>query len=334
MIGKQHNVIQTVTNQFWPLKNQQKTPTMPKRKATKSCQTDYVFMDKQEVETIINQRIGNLETEIKRLDHDLKTNEKKKDPSGKEIEQLLAPDLMELKELILKVQEEICQLQTNHEKLTNDVDSLNNLQLSTEVAVEALDGRSDSMEEEFEQKIGNLNKQLVISDQEFQAKLDDFEQKSKLRNLRLFGLDEEEGEDLTRKVIDFVQRTLSIEIKPTEVVVSRVGNMQAIQSKPRDVLVTFDSMSLRNSIYKKKILPRQQSQHVFVNEDLMQRRGYLFFQARKMRKQQKLFGVWTQAGNILVKLNPDSKPTAVSNVDEIKTLIDVNNIHDSDIDNE
>ena len=280
---------------------------MPRRKATstKACQTDYVFLGEKEVENIVNHRTGWLEDELKRL-----------------------------QELIERLQEEIGQLKTSTEKTVCDLDSLNNLQQATEVLVEQLDGRLDSIEEDVEQKIAIINSRFEtkVNHQEMQGKLDDIEQQTKIKNLRFFGLEEQEGEDPIRKVIDFVQEQMSIEIKPNEIEANRVGALHPMNTKPRDILVKFDCGFLRNAIYKKKIILRRLNQQVFINEDLTAKRSHLFFEARKMRKQQKLFGVWTQAGNVLVKVNPESNPKQVSNIEEIKSLINDNSSNESDTD--
>ena len=49
--------------------------------------------------------------------------------------------------------------------------------------------------------------------------------------------------------------------------------------------------------------------------------SFLFFQGRKLRKRQKLFAVWTQSGNILIRTSPESSPRAVNTINEIKAVI-------------
>ncbi len=299
------------------------------RKATKACQTDYVFLSEQQVQNIVDQRVGQLEDEIKSLktlgsratDEQFKT----------EILEILAPNLNQLKTSIESIQEEMGQLTTNCEKLANDLDLLNNLQQSTEVLVEQLDGRMDSAEQ-YAQRIEDRMFESNENNHAMQTKVDDIDQQIKSRNLRFFGLEEEEGEDPTEKIKDFVQKQMNIKISSTEIEATRVGKLHPSRTKPRDILVKFDSGVLRNAIYQKKTILRQLNQNVFINEDLTTKRSHLFFEARKMRKQQKLFGVWTQAGNVLIKVNPNSNPKAVSNLEEIKSLINDNPSNESDTD--
>ena len=56
----------------------------------------------------------------------------------------------------------------------------------------------------------------------------------------------------------------------------------------------------------------QTTNPVFVNEDLTQRRSQLFYEARRLKKQGRLFGAWSQQGNILVKVKEQSQPKAVA----------------------
>ncbi len=304
---------------------------MPRRRATKACQTDYFFLSEQQVEIIVNQRVGQLEDELKKTQAN---QHKSNNQCESEIKEIMAPTLNGLKESMEELEEQINHLKTSSDKIENDLDSLNNLQQSTEVLVEQLDGRLDSIEEETEQKIKDLNNRLEDNDNqhEMTSKVDDVEQQSKLRNLRFFGMDEQEGEDPARKVIEFVQKHMNIQIKPSEIEANRIGPTDTMNTKPRDILVKFDSGFLRNAIYKRKVILREQNQQIFINEDLTVKRSHLFFEARKMRKQQKLFGVWTQAGNILVKVNSTSSPIAVSNIEEIKRIINVSPSTESDTD--
>ena len=87
--------------------------------------------------------------------------------------------------------------------------------------------------------------------------------------------------------------------------------------KTRDILVKFESHSKRNILYKnRKVLP-QTTTPVFVNEDLTQRRSQLFYEARRLKKQGRVFGAWSQHGNILIKVKQQSQPKAVVDYNDI-----------------
>ncbi len=282
---------------------------MPRKgKATKACQTDTVFLSEDQVETIVSKRLSQ---EIERLKTELISTHSSRQYTNDKFEETLN----QLNRRIANIQGEISLFKSSSEKLTNDVDSLNNLQQECEVSIEQLQEDVNSMEQKMEIKVDRQNVEL---------KLDELQQHTKLNNLRIFGLNEEEDEDVTNQVIDFAKKKMRLEIRPDEIEARRMGPIQPTNPKPRDILIRFDNQSLRNTMYRKKKLLRDQNQQVYINEDLTMKRSFLFYQARKLRKQQRLFGVWTQAGNILVKISPDSVPKEVNSIEEINSLIQNN----------
>ena len=279
------------------------------RSRTKACQTDTVFLSEQQVENIVRQ-------------------------SQLEAEKTMTSRLNEFKEIISKMQDEINYLKAADVKQTDDLESLNNLQQASEVSVEQLQVQVDNIEEEMVKKVDIMTFDNKENSLEMTMKIDELEQQTKLKNLRIFGLEEKEGEDSNQTIIDFAKKHLNIVIKETEIEARRMGRTDALNNKPRDILVKFDRQYQRNTMFKRKRALQQQNQQVYINEDLTTRRSHLFFQARKLRKQQKLFGAWTQAGNILVKLKPNSTPKAVNNLEEINLIINDNFDRDFDTESE
>ena len=119
----------------------------------------------------------------------------------------------------------------------------------------------------------------------------------------------------------FAKDQMKIVINPMEIDATRMG-VRHDHIKLRDILVKFKNQSLHNILYQKKRMLRKETQQVFINEHLTTRRSQLFYQVRQMRKQRKVHGTWTQSGNILVKINEDSTPIAVTNIKAVKSLID------------
>ncbi len=153
-----------------------------------------------------------------------------------------------------------------------------------------------------------------------------------MRNLRILGLDEIEGEDVIVRLINFAKEQMKILINPSDINATRMGARQPYSEKPRNILVKFQDQTLRNILYQKRKILRNQTKQIFINEHLTTRRSYLFYQARQMRKQHKLFGVWTQSGNVLVKVRMDSTPQEVNNIDDLKVLINDSSSANSDTD--
>ena len=298
---------------------------MPRR-ATKAGQTDSVVLCDEQVQHIVSQYVSDLRNKLERLEakiRDLKSTEVNMPPDAK-LEQLMSPQFK-------KVQQDTEQLRANSEKIASDLDSLNNLQQATEISIEQLQDQLGTLNDDVVNRLDDIGKQLNNRDQiqEMGEKIDAFEQQSRLKNLRIVGLDEN-GEDVIRTVINFAKEKMKLLINPTDIDATRMGAIQPLYEKPRDILVQFQDQTLRNTMYQRRKMLRNQTKQVFINEHLTTRRSYLFYQARQLRKQHKLFGVWTQSGNILVKINMDSTPQEVHNIEVIKSLISDNSAADSD----
>ncbi len=314
---------------------------MPRsRKATKACQTDYELFERriaaleedfsklQKENTDLKSTNAKLIKEfeaIKQLQEKESANTKKQ--SNSDIEQIMMPHLH-------KIQTETEQIKSSSEKIKDDLDSLNNLQQAAEISVEQLEARYETTEEEIEKKIDGISEQIESKHkfQEMHQKIDDLEQQSRLKYLRVFGLEESGDEDVTATVVNFAREEMKILIDPNEIEARRMGIAQPMNSKPRDILVKFINQPLRNIMYQKKRMLCQKTQQVFINEYLTTRRSELFFQVRQLKKQHKLFGAWTQSGNILIKINQDSTPKAISNIEDVKSLIGNKPCSDTDTD--
>ncbi len=270
------------------------------RKASKACQTDSVVLCEEQVQFIVTQQVSGLKNKLETLENEisnLKSAEVKLS-SKAELEQVMMPQLK-------VIQEETEQIRANCTKIANDLDSLNNLQQATEISIEELQSQLVSLEDDVGKSSGE---QLVTQDKikGMEEKVDTLEQQSRMNNLKIFGLDETEGEDVIGKVIKFAKECMKILICPTDINATRMGARRPSSMKPRDILVQFKDQTLRNVMYQKRKMLRNQTECVFINEHLTTRRSYLFYQARQMRKRQKLYGVWTQCGNILVKVTMDT----------------------------
>ena len=126
--------------------------------------------------------------------------------------------------------------------------------------------------------------------------MDCLEQESKATSIRILGIGEEEGEDLKTRVTSLVRDTLHVS-NIAEEDITDIGRMGKKRDKVRDILVKFRSNTLHNKVYNKRKLLWQENNPIYINKDLTPHRSKLFFEARKLRKREKIFGTWTQAGN-------------------------------------
>ncbi len=193
--------------------------------------------------------------------------------------------------------------------MTQDNKSLNNLQQISEADIEQLQERCESFEEENSRLLQQFYKCRDEKDQTIKL-----EQNNKMSNLRIAGLEEEEDEDVKGKVIDLAKQ-LKTKLDQKDIVDARRMGPGKI-GKTRDILIKFASRSKCDSLYKNREMLHQTTIPVFVNEDLTQRRSQLFYEARRLKKQGRVFGAWSQQGNIIIKVKEQSQPKAVANYND------------------
>ena len=96
---------------------------------------------------------------------------------------------------------------------------------------------------------------------------------------------------------------------------------RAYDSKVRDVIVKFTSRDKRNLVYRcKRNMPREDPA-IFINEDLTQTRNKLFFDARCMKKHNKIKAAWTQDGHIMIKLTEASDPVPIQTHSDLRNAL-------------
>ncbi len=119
---------------------------------------------------------------------------------------------------------------------------------------------------------------------ETKLKMDRLEQESKMNNLRIVGIPEEDGEKLQNKVLSITKQKLNLDaVEDSDIdLCYRLG--RARDSMVRDVIVKFTSRDKRNLVYRcKRNMPRE-NPAIFINEDLTQPRNKLFYDARCLKK--------------------------------------------------
>ncbi len=198
-----------------------------------------------------------------------------------------------------------------------------------------LQGKMDEIENDNYFELRKVQNQL--DEKETHIKLmmksiDQLEQWTKANNIRIAGMKEEEGEDIIAKVIDLARGRMNIQhIEAADI--KEVGRMgKPNQMKTRDILVKFNNNNMREQMYSKRKLLISKDYPIYVNEDLTLYRSQLFFEARKIRKKGHLFGAWTQSGNVMIKVNQNDIPRAVSSNNDLKTLVQNYSDSEEDID--
>ena len=115
-------------------------------------------------------------------------------------------------------------------------------------------------------------------------------------------------------VISFIRDTLRVDVTPAD-----ISTAHRLKAGPNDtsrpVIVRFTNRRVRNEVYSARKMLRGSTSRVFVSEHLTKSDADLFYDARKLLKEKKIFAAWTQNGLVNVRFSPDqnTRPTVVHN---------------------
>ncbi len=291
-------------------------------KISKACQTDYVILTEDQVQRIVEKCLSHHQEDLQKLQQDINNlksaNENVTNSKEKEVEAR--------NNAVKKLKADITELKSTVEYQSMEIDSLNNLQQVSDCALEKLQESYENIEEEqvlTTRKLHSVEDSNTNSIMNIEETLDQVEQNMKSNNIRIAGMVEEEGEDLPVKVSNLVNNVMKLEnFSTTDIkAVSRMGIRK--QTKTRDILLHIHSSEKRDLLYQKRklLMKSHVDDPIYINEDLTSARSKLFFEARKLRKKQKLFGTWTQYGNVMIKLKETSPPQAVRNYKQLKEIV-------------
>ena len=119
-------------------------------------------------------------------------------------------------------------------------------------------------------------------------------------------------------VMHFCKETLKINVQPNDISIAhRLGSNPG---SPPTILVRFSSRKIRNQVYfARKILFKNKSIKVYINEHLTKSRSDLFKEARKLVKEKKLAKAWSFNGAIYIRLSdlPNSRPIRVNSLSDL-----------------
>ncbi len=145
-----------------------------------------------------------------------------------------------------------------------------------------------------------------------QSKLDEMYQKRRENNVRVVGFPEEiDDSNIQEKLVEVVGAS---QVLVNDICsVTRMGKKK--EDKPRDLVVQFVTKKKRDAFYamRKQTPKNEENKKVYINEDLTETRAKLFYDTRQMVKRNKLYGTWSQNGNIMVKVKENDSPCVIQN---------------------
>ena len=145
---------------------------------------------------------------------------------------------------------------------------------------------------------------------------DALEQYGRRNILRVSGIPETDRED-TDDIVLRVASDLGVPMSPREIDRShRVGKVHTGRGpkpnrKHRDIIVKFTTYNARNRLFQERKSLRETDNedlnNIFLNEDLTKRRSEILFEARKLRRSNKLKSAYSSDGKIIVRDKKDKK---------------------------
>ncbi len=171
----------------------------------------------------------------------------------------------------------------------------------------------------MQNQINELNKQL-----------DETDQSLKQNNIKVVGFPEiandNDNELAKQAFIEFTNDVLGLNsMSSTDIEqISRMGKPDT--NFPRALIVKFKTRAKRNKVYQKRKVLYNSEEHrsssgIYMNEDLTLYRQRLYYDARRMRKEGRIFATWTSFGNIMVKHHEYDKPIQIRSHKDLAVVL-------------
>jgi hypothetical protein len=167
-------------------------------------------------------------------------------------------------------------------------------------------------------QVQKLQKEVTTLKKDTEVKTDELEQYGRRNAIRIFGVEESEHENVDAVVMN----TLKF-VNPSADITKisrchRVGRKFTGPGKPRGIIVKFTSYRWKLEIMRCKSNLKGLHAKTFFNDDLTKAKSDLFFQARTLKRDDKIFGCWTWDGKIFIRETEDSPPTLIRDKDELR----------------
>lgn len=172
----------------------------------------------------------------------------------------------------------------------------------------------------FSESIQSIEEQCHatnIKSEKIETSIDDIQQDLLKRNLKIIGINEDDENDDAESISKLVKE-LNVEMDKSEILQTyRLGKNKS-GGKPRDLVVEFKNLKLREEIYKKRrgLIHK----NIYVNEHLTAIRSKLYFETRQLRKKKIIHSTWTQNGNVLIQMNESSPPVHILNQNSLSKI--------------
>ena len=186
--------------------------------------------------------------------------------------------------------------------------------VTTEALAALLRGLASTLTTTFNELIAKKDDQILA----LQARLtvveergDDLEQYSRRNTVRIRGIAESANEDTDGLVKDLAARKLQVNIGDVDIDRShRVGRRSdEREANGRDIIVRFTSHNTKSAIMRNA--RKLKGTRLFINEDMTKIRATMAWEARCLKRDNKLIDTWTRDGVIFTK-SKDNKINSIT----------------------
>ena len=122
-------------------------------------------------------------------------------------------------------------------------------------------------------------------------------------------------------VLKLLNDSLNVAVSTRDISVAHRLPKKRSNPAPAAVVVRFNSVKIRDAVYRARTALKGQSSRLFINEHLIKGTATLFHLARNMVKDKRLLSTWTSGGSVYVKRSSDPycRPVKVTSEAELRT---------------
>lgn len=172
---------------------------------------------------------------------------------------------------------------------------------------ESFQAEIKAIRQEYENKVRPLEKQLS----ELQVTCDNLEQYSRVNNVRIFGVEETDNENVCETVLQLCNNKLGVKLAPSDIDVCY--RLPKGKSSVKSIMVRFTRRTVKDQIYGAK--RKLKGTKIVIREDLTKRRQNLLKMAFNIVGPRNAF---TRNENIYIK-----RGTAISKIDNDCDLLNL-----------
>ena len=230
------------------------------------------------------------------------------------IKDVMRESIKDLKnDILAPLAQRIIDIEERVEKIENKMESANTKTAQQNKEAQKRNRQNDS-------EINRLNDQIERISQELRQLPSQPKtvpsSPEKINNLVIAGVDEEEGEDVNKKVVELANK---LKCELTYFHASRLGqNSRTNENKkrgPRPILVRFATVWERRKLFacreKLKNTEDQSLKQIFINDDLDKEQSTIYYMARKAKKQKLIYSTWIYQGTVHIAKENKGTPIII-----------------------